>query len=129
MTHCQFSVQFGDARLVSIRGQTPELSVTVVGRTAAQRAKMQALAEKWMQAPTVEDFAKYMTDFHRLAEGPWRSCVKPDPPSAIAYRFTLTPLNDRTPRRKIGFRRNRDHVRPFDKTKPTADVGKNPTGS
>jgi hypothetical protein len=125
MTHCQFSVHFGDAQLVSITGQTPELTITVVSRTAAQRAKMQAMAEKWTQALTVEDFAQYMADFQRLVKGPWRSLVKADPPSAIAYRFTLTPLKDSAPRRKIGFRRKRDDVRPFDKTKPPADVSKN----
>lgn len=124
MTHCEFSVQRGDERWVSIAGQTPELSATVVGHTAARRAKMQEFAQKWMQASTVEEFAQRMTEFHRLVQGAWRSCVKPDPPSAIAFRFELSPLKDRAPRRKIGFRRKREDVRSFDKTKPPAEVSK-----
>ena len=125
MTHCEFSVQHGDERWVSITSQTPELTATVVGHTAARRAKMQQFAQKWMQASTVHDFSQHMEEFHRLVQGAWRSHVKPEPPSAIAYRFVITPLKDRAPRRKIGFKRKREDVRSFDKTKPPADVSKN----
>jgi len=123
MTHCHYTVQYGDPKFVSITSETPEQSVTAVGRTDAQRAKLQQFGQKWTQVTTGDEFADHMKQFHSLLAGKWKSLSKPAPASSVSYQFVLEPWAEKAPRRKIGFRRVNDE-RAFDKTKPAAHVSR-----
>lgn len=134
MTRCLFSVHYGDPNFVSVtsirRGAKPpkdasNLTLTAVGHTEAQRLKLQNFAQAWTKASTVEEFAHHMTEFQSMLEGKWKAFAQPVPPSSLAYHFVLEPLQEKVPKRTIGFRRLNDE-RAFDKMKPAASVARDP---
>jgi len=125
MTHCHYTVRYGDPKFVSITSQTPEHSITAVGHTEAQRAKLQQFGQAWAKVTTGDEFADQMKQFHSLLAGKWKAYVKPAPESSVAYQFVLEPWAERAPRRKIGFRRVNDE-RAFYKEKPAAHVSRDP---
>jgi hypothetical protein len=140
MTHCHFSVHYGDPNFVSITSQssTPikrranknakdasSLTLTAVGHTDSQRLQMKNFAQAWTKASTVEEFAQHMTEFQSMLKGKWKALAQPVPPSSLAYHFVLEPLQEKVPKRTIGFRRLNDE-RAFDKMKPAASVARDP---
>jgi hypothetical protein len=140
MTHCHFSVHYGNPNFVSITSQssTPikrsvnknakdasSLTLTAVGHTDAQRLQMKKFAQAWTKASTAEEFARHMTEFQSMIKGKWKAFAQPVPASSLAYHFVLEPLQEKAPKRTIGFRRLNDE-RAFDKTKPAASVARDP---
>jgi len=150
MTHCHFSVHYGDPDFVSITarssllsltkqskkqskkqtsnkntklGDEPSLTLSAVGHTDAQRLALRHFAQAWTKASTTEEFAHHMTEFQSMLKGKWKAFAQPVPPSSVAYHFVLEPLQEKLPKRTIGFRRLNDE-RAFDKTKPAASVAR-----
>lgn len=124
MQRCEFEVLYGIPETVAVTVTTPDGSLTIVPDRAEHQKSVKDFAERWARASTPSEYLGYLDEFSALAGTAWRQAIGREPPSATRYRFTVTPIVERAPRKKTGFSMKKNDERLFYRQKPAIDYVK-----
>jgi hypothetical protein len=124
MERCECEIVYGDPAVVCVTARTPKKTVGVVPSTEAARKSVRKFAEAWSRAANPVVFNQHMERFFELADGPWQEFVKPELPDAHVFKFAVTPIEERSVRKKTGFSLAKNQERLFYKVRPANDFVK-----